>query len=100
MSPRDRLVCLVDFVGMTLLCLLPLPNCIFEVCLPTVYASFLKHYLPITFSAISGPTVSIKSSPTRLAAETTILRKNGITLLPKTCTCAPSHRPRLQPIPL
>ena len=81
MSLRDRLDCLVDFVGMTLLVvffLLPFPNCFLSVCLPTLFAAVLKFFLPLTTSANSGTANSNKSAPTRFAAGTTYLRKNGI----------------------
>ena len=54
MSLRHRLRCLVDFVGMILLCLLPLPNCFFRVCFPTLFAADLKGFLPLITSPISG----------------------------------------------
>ena len=47
MSLRDRLFCLADFVGTTLLALLfllPLPNCFLRVCLPTLFAAVLKFF--------------------------------------------------------
>ena len=61
----DRLDCLVDFVEMILLRLLPLPNCFLRVCFPTLYAAVLKFFLPLTTSAISGTANSNKSAPTR-----------------------------------
>ena len=105
MSHRDRLDCLVDFVGMILLCLLPplllpLPNCFLRVCFPTLFAAVLKFFLPLTTYAISGTANSIKSAPTRFAAGTVYLRKDGIAVLPITCASAPSPRPRCQPTPL
>ena len=78
MSLRDRLDCLVDFVGEILLAvlfLLPLPNCFFRVCFPTLFAAVLKFFLPLTTSAISGIANSNKSAPTRFAAGTIYLRK-------------------------
>ena len=75
MSLRDRLDCLVDLVGMILLCLLPLPNCFLRVCFPTLFAADLKDFLPLITSPISGAANSNKSAPTRFAAGTTYLRK-------------------------
>ena len=100
MSIRDRLDCLADFVGMILLCLLPLPNCFIRVCFPTLFAAVLKIFLPLTTSAISGTANSNKSAPTRFAAGTIYLRKNGIAVLPITCASAPNPRPRCRPTPL
>ena len=105
MSLRDRLDCLVDFVGMICLCLLPplrlpSPNCFLSVCLPTLFAAVLKFFLPLTTSAISGTANSNKSAPTRFAAGTRFLRKNGIAVLPITCVRAPNPRPRCRPTAL
>ena len=102
MSLRDRLICFSDFVEMTLLSvlfLLPLPNCSLKVCLPTFFAAVLKFFLPLTTSAISGTANSNKSASTRFAAGTIYLRKNGIAVLPITCASAPSLRPRCRPTP-
>ena len=101
MSPRDRLDCLVNFVGMILFCLLraPSPNCFFRVCFPTLLAAVLKFVLPLTTSAISGTANSNKSAPTRFAAGTIYLRTNGIAVLPITCARAPNPLPLcLQPL--
>ena len=87
MSLRDRLDCLADFVGMILLpvlFMLPSPNCFFRVCFPTLFAAVLKFFLPLTTSAISGTANFNKSAPTRFAAGTINLRKNGIAVLPIT----------------
>ena len=87
MSLRDRLDCFVDFLGMTLLAvlfLLPSPNFFFRVCFPTLFAAVSKFFLPLTTSAISGTANSNKSAPTRFAAGTIYLRKNGIAVLPIT----------------
>ena len=100
MSLRNRLDCLVDFDAMILLCLLPLPNCFFRVCFPTLFAAVLIFFLPLTTSAISGTTNSNKSAPMRFAAGTIYLRKNGIAVLPVACASAPNHRPRCRPTPL
>ena len=110
MSLRDRLVCFSDFVGKTLLALLflqpPLhlrllsPNCFLSVCLPTLFAAVLIFFLPITTSANSGTANSNKSAPTRFAAGTIYLRKNGIAVLPITYASAPNPRPRCRPTPL
>ena len=104
MSLRDRLIRFADFVGMTLLALrflrLPSPNCFLRVYLPTLFAAVLKFFLPLTTSAISGTANSNKSAPTRFAAGTIYLRKNGIAVLPITCANAPNPRPRCRPTPL
>ena len=103
MSLRDRLMYFADFVGRTLLALrflLPLPNCFHKVCLPTLFAAVLIFFLPLTTPAIFGTANSIKSAPKRFAAGTKHLRKNGNTVLPKTCPSAPNHRPRCRPPPL
>ena len=99
MSLRDQLDCLVDFVGMVLLPVFfllairlqlpsPSPNCFFRVCFPTLFVTVLKLFLRLTTSAISGTANSKKSAPTRFAAGTTYLRKNGIAVLPITCARA------------
>ena len=103
MSLRDLLICFADSVGMILLAvlfLLPLPNCFLKVCLPTLFAAVLKFFLPPTTTAISGTAISNKSAPTRFAAGTKDLRKNGIAVLPITCACAPNPRLRCRPTPL
>ena len=103
LSLRDRLICVADFVGKTLLAVLflvPLPNCFLRVCLPTLFAVVLNFFLPIITSAISGAVNSNKSAPTRFAAGTIYLRKNGIAVLPIYGGIAPKHRPRCRPIPL
>ena len=99
MSFRDRLICFADLVGMTLpgcrtplapfLFLLPLPNGFLRVCLPTHFAAVLIIFLRLTTSAFSG-TANSKSAPTRFAAETIYLRRNGIAVLPITCASAPN----------
>ena len=90
MSFGDRLDCLVDFVGIILLCLLPpfrtftapfhlrlpSPNCFFRVCLATLFAAELKSFLPLITPPISGAANSIMSAPMCFAAGTTYLRKN------------------------
>ena len=98
MSLRDRLDCLVDFVGMILFCLLPplrlpSPNCFLRVCFPTLFAADLKDFLPLITSAISGAANSNKSVPTLFAAGTIHLRKNGMAVLPITCARAPNPLP-------
>ena len=102
-SLGDRLDCLLDFVGMILLAvlfLLPSPNCFFRVCFPTLFAAVLKFFLPLITSAISGTANSNKSAPTRFAAGTTYLRKNGIAVLPITCARAPNPLPLYLPTAL
>ena len=107
MSLRDHLYCLVDFVGKILLAVLFLlpcrtlalptalrlpslsPSCFFRVCFPTLFATVLKDFLPPTTSAFSGTANSNNSTPTRFAAGTIYLRKNGIAVLPITCARAP-----------
>ena len=106
MSLRDRLDGLVDFVEMSLRCLLPpiclwlpSPICFLRVCLPTLFAAVLKFFLPLTTSAISGTTNSNKSAPKRFAAGTIHLRKNGIAVFPITCARAPNPLPSVfQPL--
>ena len=100
MSLRDRLDCLVDFVGMILLCLFPSPNCFFRVLCPTLFAADLKDFLPLKTSPISGAANSNKSAPTHFAAGTTYLRKNGIAVLPITCARAPKPLPLCHPTAL
>ena len=83
MSLRDRLDCLVDFLGMILLCLLPplrphSPNCFFRVFFPTLFAAVLKDFLPLKNSPISGTANSNMSAPMRFAAGTTYLRKKEL----------------------
>ena len=74
---------------LAVLFLLLLPSFFLTVfCLPTFFAAVLKFFLPLTTSAISGAANSNKSASRRFAAETTQLRKNGIAVLPITCTSA------------
>ena len=103
MSLRDRLICFADFVGMNLLAvlfLLPLSNCFLKVCLPTLFAAVLKLFLPLTTSAISGTANCNKSAPTRFAAGTIFLQKNGIAVVPITCASEPNPRSRGRRTPL
>ena len=110
MSLRDRLICSAGFVGMTLLALLfllppvllrlPSLNCFLRVCLPTLFAAVLELFLPLRTSAISGTANSNKSAPTRFAAGTIYIRKNGIAVLPISCGSAPNPRPGCRPTPL
>ena len=100
MSLLDRLVCFADFFGMTLLALLfllPLQNCFFGVCLPTLFAAVLNFFLLLTTSAISGTANSTKTAFTRFAAETIYLCKKRIANLQKNlCKCTepcPRYRP-------
>ena len=93
MSVRDRLDSLVDFVGIILLCLLPLVrlrlpshNCFLRVCFPTVCATVLIDFLPLITSPISRAANSNMSVPMRFAAWT-YLRKKGTAVLP-TIDCA------------
>ena len=116
MSLRDRLICFAVFVGMNLLALrfllhacrtptapfrlrLPSPNCSLKVCVPTVFAAVLIFFLLLTTSAITGTANSNKSAPTRFAAGTIYLCKNGIAVLPITCASVPNLHPRCRPTP-
>ena len=103
MSLRDRLICLVDFVGKTLLAVLFLlssTNCFFRVCFPTLFAADLKYFLPLITSPVSGAANSNMSTPLHFAAGTIYLRQNGIAVLPITCASAPNPRPSYRPTPL
>ena len=102
MSLRDGLDCLVDFVGMVLLCLLrlPSPNCFMRVFFPTLFASVLKNFLSLKTSPISGAANSDMSAPMRFAAGTTYLRKKGIAVLLITCARAPNSLPLCHPTAL
>ena len=102
LSLRDRLDCLVDFVGMILLCLLrlPSPNCVFRVFFPTLFAADLKNFLALKISPISGAANSNMSAPMRFAAGTTYLRKNGIAVLPISFARAPKPLPLCLPTAL
>ena len=114
MSLRDRLDCLVDFVGMILLCLLPpcrtptapfrpstcgsllrlpSPNCFFRVSFTTLFAADLNDFLPLKTSPISDAANSNMSAPMRFAAGTTYLRKKAIAVFPITCARAPNPLP-------
>ena len=58
MSVLHPLACLEDFVGMTLLCLLALPNCFFKVYLPTLYRAletFPTNYNLCAISSAENP---------------------------------------------
>ena len=94
MSLRDQLDCSVDFVGMILLCLLPLPSCFFRACFPT---AVLKDFLPLITSPISNATNSNMSAPTRFAAGTTYLREKGTAVLPISYARAPNPLPLCLP---
>ena len=110
MSFRRRLICFADLVLTNLLAcrtpmapllfLLRLHNCFPRVCLPTLFAAVLKFFLPLPTSAFSGTANSNVSAPTRFAAGTTYLRKNGIAVLPIICGSAPNSRPRCRQTPL
>ena len=103
MSPRARLVCFTDTAGMTLLAVflvLPLPNCFLTVCIRTLVAALLKIFLPQTTTTFFNAANSNKSAPTRFAAGTIKLRKNGNAILPITCASALNPHLRCQPIPL
>ena len=91
MSRRDRLICFADFVGMTLLAVLslpPLPNSFFKICPPTSFAAVFNFFLPLLTSAIFDGPYSNESAPTRFAAGTIYLRKNGNAVLAITCASA------------
>ena len=119
MSLRDRLDCLVDYVGMILLPVLfllpacrtprapfrlrllsPSPSCFFRVCFPTLSAAVLNIFLPLTTCAISGIAKSNKSTPTRFPAGTIYLRKKGVAFLPITWARAPIPLPLSLPTAL
>ena len=114
MSLRDRLHCLVDFVGKILLCLLascrtptapfrlqlPSPNCFFRSWFSTLFAADLKDFPPLLTSPISGAANSNMSKLLRFAAGTVYLRKNGTAVLPITCVRAPNPLPLWLPTPL
>ena len=100
MSLLNRLDCLVDFVVMILLCLLPLPRCFFRLCFPTLFAADLKDFLPLITSPISNAANSNKSAPMRFAAGTTYLRKKGIAVLPIPCARASNPLPLCLPTAL
>ena len=97
MSLPDRLDRLLDFVGMSLLCLLPPTICFFRVFFPTHFAAVLKDFLPLITSPISGAANSNMSAPMRFAAGTTYLRKKGIAVLLITCARAPNPLPLCLP---
>ena len=102
MSHRDPFFCYAEFVGITLLAvlfLLALPNRFLKVCVPTLSAAFLKINLPLTTSAISGAANYNNSAPTRFAAGTIYLRRNGVAVFPITCANAMNPRQRCWPIP-
>ena len=92
--------CLEEFVRMPLLCLLPLPCCFFKVYVPTLFASLLEIFLPLTTSTVPDAANSVKSAATRFAAGTKYLRRDGIVDLLLTCASAPNNIQRCQPMPL
>ena len=99
----DRLVCFAAYVGKILLAVVfrpPLPNCLFIVWLPTLFAAVLIFLLPIKISAISDSGNSNKSAPWRFAAGMIYLRQNGKKDLPITCAKPPNPRLRCWQIPL
>ena len=79
---------------------LPCPICFFRVRFPTLFAADLKDFLQLISSPISGAANSNKSAPTRFAAGTIFLRKNGIAVLPIACAIAPNPLPLCLPTPL
>ena len=102
-SLRDLLVCFPDFVRMTLpavFFVLPLINCFLRVFFRTLFAAVFEFFLPLTKTAFSGAANSNKSAPTRFAAETTYLPKNGIAVLRITCASELNPRPRCRTTPL
>ena len=106
MSLRDRLDCLVDFVGLILLCLLPpfhlrlpSPNCFFRVYFPARFAADLNDFQPLKPSTISGAANSNMSAPMRFATGTIYFCKTGIAVLPLTCASAPKPFPLCLPTP-
>ena len=100
-SLRDRLVCFADVVRMTRLSvffLLPLLNYFLEICFLTLSAAVSYVFLPPTTCAIFGTANSNKSPPTRFAAGTIYLHKNGIAVLPLNGASAQEPRPRCRPM--
>ena len=76
-SLSDRLVGFTVLVGMTLLAvfvLLPIPNCLLKICLPTFFAPVLKYFLTPTVCAFSGTADSNGLAPNRFDADTLPLR--------------------------
>ena len=65
MSLRERLVYLVDSVGMILLCLLTLPNSFLRVRFPRLFAVVLKVILPLITPPVFGAENSNMSAPKR-----------------------------------
>ena len=76
-----------------------LSSCFLEVCPATFFAE-ASIFLPFTSSAIFSTANSIKSTPTRFAAGTVYLRKNGIVVILITCASAPKHLSLCRLIPL
>ena len=103
MSLRDRLFCLADFVGKTLLAVFFFGTAtqVFSQSLSSHnLCSCIEFLVPVTISAILGAAYSNKSTPTHFAAGTIYLRKNGIAVIPINCASAPNPRPRCQPVHL
>ena len=78
LSLRERLVCLIDFLGMIILCLLPLPYCFCRVFFPTLFPAVVKGFLPLLTSPISGAANSTMSAPMPCATGTIYLCKNEL----------------------
>ena len=93
---RYQMASLIDFVGMTILCVLPLPDCFVNVQLPALFFALLKLCLPPTTFAISNAASSIKTTSAHFAAGTKKLPEKGIAALLRTCTSA--RLPRSFPI--
>ena len=106
----DCVVCFADFIAMTkltchtptapFLFLLPLPICLLRVCVGTLLAAVLISFLPLITSEVSGIANFKKSAPTRFAAVTKYLAKEGIAVLPIFGASAPNLRSRCRPMPL
>ena len=100
MTLGDRLPCFEDFVGKTLLCLLPLPKHFLKVCLVAIFGELLKLFLPVPLSAFSGAAKFIEPTFMRFASVASYLCENGFAVPSITCTNEPNRLPHCRPIPL
>ena len=83
MSLRERLIVLVDFVGINLrVPLLPPPSCFLNVSLSTLVTADFKFFSPLLTSAISGTANSNKSASNFRAAATIVFSTKGSAVLP------------------
>ena len=109
MSLLHQLIYFADFIRKTLLAwrtimapvlfLLPLPNCFFRVCLPTLFAAVLKLFLPLTTSAFFAAANSNMSAPTILQLGRYIYAKMNCCSPNNLCECTESPS-TCRPIPL